>query len=411
MFLPFPAFAEGAEAHFSIPSIIDVYYPPSFEVQQDFEREAKLKEMMPLLVRKRGQESFPVYDDVLLLVLKHANDKTTRIAFGVSPPVLSEHDFVSASQESIAQLVSVLSEQQATSDRQNGITVLEPQTGQRVTLPSGNAVLLTERKIKTRNGPDKNEQKYFCFTDRFLGIVDVSTSSKSSPQVLNDIEQVTSKMRFVSAGNKFTGLIGNRYGAFQYGFMRASENSFLFLLFGASIMVSIIAALLHNLHFRRRHHSAPSYFYGYTVGYYLVAWPICLAINQYVTENASVLGMLGYYLVCAIMFSIAGVFCIKRYALGFIFGSILTLNPIFWIVSIVYAFTGAKKVWPRKQLSPPPLPPVVEPRFIVHDGTTQHEPMEKHKILDAINQGLLTQSHFYWNEQTQEWQLLSELTK
>jgi hypothetical protein len=404
----FSTFAEEAKEKFSIQSIIDVSYPSSFEVQKDYVSESKLKDAMHWLVLKRGEAWFPVVGDVLLLDLRHANEKTTRILFGVSPPVLSEKEFVNASQDSIKQLISMLAEKQVNFDKHQEITVLKPATGQRVTLPSGNTVLVTERTIKKRNGLEKKERKLLCFTDRFVGIVDISLFSDSSPEVLRDIEQVTSNVKFVSSPNPY------RYGGFQgfqYAVMRAAENSFLRLLFFASMSVSMIAALLHNVLFRRKHADAPSYFYGYTLGYFLLAWPLCLAINQYVTENASVAGMIGYYLFSAALFSVAGFFCIKRSALGFYFGSILTLNPVFWIISIIYAFTSAKKVWPRKKASPPPLPPTPtsEQLFVVHDGTTQYDPINKQTILDTIRQGVLTQSHFYWDESTQTWKPLSEL--
>jgi hypothetical protein len=397
-------FAEEGKEKFSIQSIIDVSYPCSFEVQNDYLSEAKLKDAMHWLVRKRGEAWFPVVGDVLLLDLRHASEKTTRILFGVSPPVLSEKEFVNASQDSIEQLISMLAKQQAIFDKQTEITVLKPATGQRVTLPSGNTVLFTERTIKKRNGLEKKEQKLVCFTDRFVGTVDISMFSDSTPEVLRDIEKVISNIKFVSSTNP------NRYGGVQYAVMRATENSFLRLLFVASMIVSIIAALLHNFLFRRKHPDAQSFFYGYTLGYFLLSWPPCLAINQYVTENASVAGMLGHYLFGALFFSVAGFFCIKRYVLGFAIGSIFTLNPIFWIFSIIYAFTSAKKVWPRKQ-SPPPLPPTPtsEQLFVVHDGTIQYDPMNKQKILDTFRYGALTQSHFYWNESTHEWKPLSEL--
>jgi len=397
-------FAEEAKEKFSIQSIIDVSYPCSFEVQNDYLSEAKLKDAMPWLVRKRGEAWHPVYDNVTLLVLRHSKEKTTKIIIGVAPPVLSENEFINASQDSMEQLISILAEKQAIFDKRDGITVLKPATGQRVNLPSGNTVLVTERTIKKRNGLEKKERKLLCFTDRFVGIVDISMFSDSSPEVLRDIEKVISNIKFVSSTNP------NRYGGFQYAVMRAAENSFLRLLFVTSMIVSIIAALLHNFLFRRKHPDAPSFFYGYTLGYFLLSWPPCLAINQYVTENASVAGMLGHYLFGAVFFSVAGFFCIKRYVLGFAIGSIFTLNPIFWIFSIIYAFTSAKKVWPRKQ-SPPPLPPTPtsEQLFVVHDGTTQYDPMNKQKIFKTIRHGALTHSHFYWDELSQTWKPLSEL--
>jgi hypothetical protein len=121
--------------------------------------------------------------------------------------------------------------------------------------------------------------------------------------------------------------------------------------------------------------------------------------------------MIGHYLFGAALFSVAGFFCIKRNVLGFTFGSILTLNPIFWVFSIIYAFTAAKKVWPRKKVSPPSLPPTPtsEHLFVVHDGTTQYAPMNKQKIFDTIRLGALTHSHFYWDELSQTWKPLSEL--
>lgn len=402
----FSTFAEEAKEKFSIQSIIDVSYPSSFEVQKDYVSESKLKDAMHWLVRKRGQAWFPVDEYVPLLDLRHASEKTTRLLISVSPPALSEKEFVNASQDSIEQLISMLAEQQAIFDKQEGTTVLKPATGQRVTLPSGNTVLVTERTIKKQNGLEKKERKLLCFTDRFVGIVDISMFSDSSPKVLHDIEKVTNNLKFFSSPNpyRYAGLYG-----LQSGVMRASENIFLRQLFVASIIFSVVSALLHNSLFRGKHHTAPSYFYGYTLGYYLLIWPPCLAINQYVTENATVAGMIGYYLLGAVFFSVAGFFCIKRYALGFAIGSLLTFNPILWIISIIYAFTFAKKVWPRKQS--PPLPPThsSEQLFVVHDGTTQYAPMNKQKIFDTVRNGALTHSHFYWEELSQSWKPLSEL--
>ncbi len=87
----------------------------------------------------------------------------------------------------------------------------------------------------------------------------------------------------------------------------------------------------------------------------------------------------------------------------------MTLNIAIWISAIVFIFTGAKKVW-RKEVVPPPLPPIDEEiLYITHDGEKQLDAMTLNQISHAVAIGRLSKNHFFWNAHINEWRSISEL--
>lgn len=199
------------------------------------------------------------------------------------------------------------------------------------------------------------------------------------------------------------------YAPFKQSFSEASTNGFLFLVWITVILLAVVAAFVHNAAYRRKKPDVANYRWGYFLGYYLLFWPFGLTVGAMAKPGATLGSVLGLLIVSLVMFSIAGFFSIRRSLVGFIFSSILSLNPVFWVISIIYAFTGAKRVWARP--APPPLPQQAESSFIIHDQTNQHGPYPLSHIRQMFSSGAVSAEWIYWNEQTQTWNPIGEITK
>jgi len=182
----------------------------------------------------------------------------------------------------------------------------------------------------------------------------------------------------------------------------------LFLQFGCLILASIPAGI-HNIVYLKKKKFAPSFFVGYLVAYYLIIWPLFFALETFGVAGATLGPALQRLFFGAVIFSSIGVACLLRKQAFFYIGSFMTFNIPIWICTIIYVFTGAKKVWQRNSI-PPALPHFEkDPLIITHDGNNQLEPMSLRQICNAVATGRLSNDNFFWNERLNEWRLISEI--
>lgn len=406
----------GDRHTFSIPSVIDLTYPSTLSVEPAPQIDAARREAVQLFSRQGIQLPDSAKKIRELLLLKCNDDKYAHILIAVGPPEITQEQVKKADSEDLKAFAKEIESQITKGYNASGIRVIGSFKTQKYTLPSGLVAIVTEHQYQMPDGRVRDNKKANIYTDRFTIICGIATAPDISHSTKVDIDSVIDSIRLRDASEPVnhselqppSDESTEYFGPAKQAFRQSSNNPLSFAFIIVCSLLSSIAAFIHNWNYRRKNNAAPSYFYGYFVGYYLLFWPLFLGLNQLSIPGISLGPVIGVIFAGALLFSIAGFFCVRRHAIAFGIGSILTLNPVFWLISIVYAFTGAKKVWPKKTI-PPPLPPASEPRFITHDGTTQYEPMTRTQIAQAVAQGSLSTDHFYWAETGQEWKSISEI--
>lgn len=185
-------------------------------------------------------------------------------------------------------------------------------------------------------------------------------------------------------------------------------NPILLILWLFAVLIATVAALLHNASHSRRFPNSASYRYGYFLGYFLLLWPFCLAVSRMGVAGANLGDVLGILLFSLVFFSIAGFFILRRSQLAFIIGSVLSFNPLFWILSLICGFRHGPRVWPSKA-TPPPLPKKEEKEYFVHDTASQHGPFSLSVIKQKVADGSIGADWLYWREDANEWKPVREI--
>lgn len=197
-------------------------------------------------------------------------------------------------------------------------------------------------------------------------------------------------------------------GAFLESYNKAKYNGLLMIIYLIIHITALIAALIHNFFYKRHQKNAPSYIYGYFVSYYLFQCFLIPVINA-IEPGVSGFFLLAIFLFWVVVGWIPGYFCIKRKFPAFVIGSITSLNPLIWIISLIYGFLCYKNFNGFRSPTPLLSPISPEPQFILHDGEKQYEPMTKSQIRDNFQNHLINENFFYWDEKSQEWRKVVEI--
>ena len=187
------------------------------------------------------------------------------------------------------------------------------------------------------------------------------------------------------------------FGPARSAFAQASTNGLLFILWLLGILAASICAFIHARLRKQQNPDAISYTWGFFVAYYLLLWPVFLGIAEFGKAGATMGDFLGAYVGAAILFSIAGVFVLKQLLPAFVVGSLLTLNPIFWIGSVVYYFKCGRFLWDKSKNTS-------ESTYILHDGVEQLEPLKESEAKSFIAGHPNAANLLWWNEKESEWQ-------
>jgi hypothetical protein len=198
------------------------------------------------------------------------------------------------------------------------------------------------------------------------------------------------------------------FGGFKESYDRSRNNGFLIIVFLVIQIIAILFSLIHNFIQKKLNKGVPNFIYIYFISYYLFLIPLIPIINS-INPNFSVFYLFGISLFSSIIFWVPAYFCLKRNFGAFVIATIVTLNPMIWIISLVYGLIFIKSF--RDFREPPPLPPdgLNGPKFILHDGVNQYEPMTRVEIEDKFKKNEFTNTYLYWNEKSQEWRPVTEI--
>ena len=407
---------------FVLPGVIELQYPDTFQEELSSPIAAIRKEARDAIQRMGTRGALPIFKKMsTILILKHQNSEYAHIMIILMPPEISQEDVRMADSSAIQMINDEIAQNTKDMYSRNRMAVTSPFKSDKHVFPSGLIGIVTQHQYRNSENQIRNNRKIRIFTDDYSVIIGITTSPEVSAYTLKDIDKILNTVKTASVDQPFvfsdmpdsipSNVRSEHFGEAKYAYRRAQNNPFLLFAFVAVSIIALIAAAIHRFLYRRANTGSPGYFYGYFIGYYLIVLPFILSLNQIATEGVSVAKALAYYAVAAIIFSVAGVFCLFRSAVAFGLGSFLTFNPLFWIISIVYSLTYGKRIW-RRQAASSSLPSsTVEPQYVVHDGSNQYDPMTLDQLQAFVRQGQISAEHYYWSEVDNDWRAIKELIK
>jgi hypothetical protein len=183
-------FSNAENLTFSVPSILHLTYPHSFEPENSQLREERLKEAMHVISRSGVKPSIDVNEILDLLVLKSKDAEYAHISFSAFPPQATQEDIRKADIVHLNILSKEIEKNIRASYRGNGISVTTGFTSKRHTLSDGTAAFLLEHVYRMPDGRMRANQKYFIYTSRFTLIIGITASPDITSATRSEIEDV-----------------------------------------------------------------------------------------------------------------------------------------------------------------------------------------------------------------------------
>lgn len=482
---------------FAEPRTIELAYPETFAPDE--------KEMRAAADKVNEGER-------LLLLLVHRDPEAAEVAVVLGDPSegMTQETSSDYTVEELSETVERSTQKQIEIYAKQGGILHRPLRARNLTLPGGVKATNFEHQERTKDGTLYDRRSIEIYTDRFFLNVYITTSPKVAASTLADIETLVNSIQFYAGAEKiFTPAtwpvaeqsstaeppvdggkaattppvtappatvvepwpkppVGDAPGASSWsgggagwsspapgGYSRPVHFTGVFSSIG-SLLLALLMAASHYGSTRARRREKAEYFYLYLLGYYLLLWPVFASLELLV-GGADVTMLVGFLVLALLLFFPPGIFCLRRKKWAFWLGSVVSINPLFWIGGIVFAFTGGRKVWPKAAASspavPPPLPaavsgartpgaepapflavpPALEPAavappqpspapppavaaalpsqadYLVHDGTHQYGPMSLEKLRGQVADGWLSREHLYWHQAQAAWKPLAEL--
>jgi len=488
--------AEGL-IRFAEPRVIELAYPETFAPDE--------KEMLAAADKANAGER-------LLLLLVHRDPEAAEVAVVVGDPSegMTQESSSDYTVEELLETVERSSKQQIEIYAKQGGSLHRPMRARNLTLPGGVKATNFEHQERTKDGTLYDRRSIEIYTDRFYLNVFITTSPKVAASTLADIEKVVNSIQFYAGTEKiFTPATwsvaekssaveppaeenkaaaekpttastppaavvepwpkppaGGEPGSSSWsgggsgwsgpapgGYSKPIHFSGVFSSMG-SMLLALLMAASHYGSARARRKERAEYFYLYLLGYYLFLWPMAVSLELLVGGGELTMVVVPFVMGVILLYP-PGLFCLRRKKWAFWLGSVVSFSPFLWIGSIVFAFTGGRKVWPKGAVSspaaPPPLPgavlgtqtydvesalsfaapPVPQPAavpslpaavptqaaeappsqtdYLVHDGTHQYGPMPLEKLRGQVADGWLSREHHYWHDAEAAWKPLAEL--
>jgi len=180
----------AGETTYSVPSILQLSYPQSFEPDRSQEREARLNEAITMLSRSGVKPSIGANEMLDLLILKSKDKEYAHISITAFPPEATQEDIKAANQELLDTLAKGLEQNIRAGYRGNGMAVTTGFTGRRLTLTDGSVAFLLEHVYKMPDGRIRTNQKYYVYTSRFTLVVGITASPDITAATRSEIETV-----------------------------------------------------------------------------------------------------------------------------------------------------------------------------------------------------------------------------
>jgi hypothetical protein len=189
----------------------------------------------------------------------------------------------------------------------------------------------------------------------------------------------------------------------------------------AALLVALIMADSSNCSYRQKYPGAPSYRFGYGLGWFLVAQPFCNALGA-MNGGATLGEPLIAFGVSALLFSLPIWFLFRRRKGALVDGLVCSslwigafLNLAIPILAlgilglfVGYLFVRRKSIWcPSNDVALPQT----EASILIHDGETQSGAFTLTEIRDRIKERQISRVSYFWYEGCDTWVPIERLPK